>query len=229
MTTRIPVNDDLQSASERARSEAAATRNGASREQIRVGRQRVPLTDRQRDFIFSLSAERSAGWTGSAEQVAIVDGLSKSDASEMIKKLLAIPKLPMASQKPASQQLSTEIPDGRYALAGRDGIVRFYSVKAGTKRWEGYTFVKGLIGSPGSWTEIKLSRAERETVTAEIGRDWMAALKLYADKFECCGFCDSPLSDLRSRAARYGEKCAGNHGLHYPNMAEARAILGENA
>jgi len=192
------------------------------------GRQRVPLTDKQRNFIFSLSAERSAGWTASAEQVAVVDGLSKAEASEMITRLLALPKL--ASAKPTREPAKpVEIPDGRYALAGDDGVVRFYSVKAGKNRWEGYTFVKGLIGSPGSWTEIRLGRVEREEIQKKIAADVQGAAKLYGDKFQRCGFCESPLSDPRSRAAGYGEICAGKHSLPYPSLADALVQLGESA
>lgn len=217
------------------RQEAVATRNSfATREDIRQGRQRVPLSERQRSFILSLSAERLPEWTASKAEVDEVDALSKSDASARIKGLLAlpkIPKVPMSAQQPDRGE-TPEIPDGHYALTGEDGIVRFYSVKAGGpsqsgKDWTGYTFIKGLIGSPGHWTEIRLGKSEREDVQRKIGADWMSALKLYADKHETCGFCDSPLSDLRSRAARYGEKCASNHSLPYPSKAEAREILGE--
>lgn len=197
----------------------------------RQGRQRVPISEAQRSYILSLSSQKLADWTASAEQVAEVDALSKSEASARITALKAMPYLPKKSADAPATDLP-EIPDGHYALTGEDGIVRFYSVKAGGpsrsgKDWTGYTFIKGLIGSPGSWTEIRLGKSERATVQERIGADWMAALKLYADKFERCGFCDSPLSDVRSRAARYGETCAGNHGLHYPTKAEAIEILGE--
>lgn len=216
---------------EQARDEAAATRNFASREQIRQGRQRVPLSEKQRNFILSLSAERIEGWSGSFNEVKDVEALSKSEASARITALLALPKIaPRASYDKSVNggPGDAPIPDGHYALADEDGQVRFYSVKAGKNRWEGYTFIKGLIGSPGNWTEIKLGRSEREAIAAKIGADWLASARLYGEKFTRCSFCESPLSDPRSRAALYGETCAGNHGLPYPSLREALATLGES-
>jgi hypothetical protein len=126
------------------------------------------------------------------------------------------------------------VPEGRYALQGDDGVVRFYQVDKPTDgRWKGYTFLKQLFGSPGDWRKERINARQNRPlynrVMSAIAADVAGAFRLYGQKTEQCGACHSPLSTTRSRAAGYGKKCADTHGLWYPSEAEARAILNEMA
>lgn len=147
----------------------------------------------------------------------------------------ALPALPApspAKATPVRKVTQEELPAGRYALAGMDGVVRFYKVDHGSarsKRWAGFVFVRGLLGSPGAWREVDLSRAERDMIKAKLADDPQAAASLFGQKYRVCGNhkCLSPLSNPQSRAAGYGPDCAANHGWWYPTLAEALVILRE--
>lgn len=135
-----------------------------------------------------------------------------------------------AKATPVRKVTQDELPAGRYALAGEDGVVRFYKVDHGSprsKRWAGYVFLNGLLGSPGAWREVRLSAAERNMITAKLADDPQAAASLFGQKFRVCGNCLSPLSKPQSRAAGYGHDCAANHEWPYPSETEALKILRE--
>lgn len=144
----------------------------------------------------------------------------------------ALPAPSPAKATPVRKVTQDELPAGRYALAGEDGVVRFYKVDHGSprsKRWAGYVFLNGLLGSPGAWREIRLSAAERNMILAKLADDPQAAASLFGQKFRVCGNhkCLSPLSNPQSRAAGYGPDCAANHGWWYPTLTEALKILSE--
>lgn len=144
----------------------------------------------------------------------------------------ALPAPSPAKATPVRKVTQDELPAGRYALAGEDGVVRFYKVDHGSprsKRWAGYVFLEGLLGSPGAWREIRLSAAERNMILAKLADDPQAAASLFGQKFRVCGNhkCLSPLSNPQSRAAGYGPDCAANHGWYYPTLTEALRILHE--
>jgi hypothetical protein len=173
------------------------------------------------------------GW-GSDEYNAEHDKfVSKAEAGDVITFLKSLPWKPREDGPAtgrAPQGNQDEVPEGRYALQGKDGVVRFYQVeKPPDGRWKGYTFVKILIGSPGDWRKERLNRSVQPAILSAIAADVAGALRLYGQKTEQCGACHSPLSTTRSRAAGYGEICAGKWGLWYPSEAEARAILNEMA
>jgi hypothetical protein len=125
---------------------------------------------------------------------------------------------------------NTDVPEGRYAIqAHPTKPVEFYKVDRPTLgRWAGYTFVKQLIGSPGHLSELPVrDRAQRGDILAEIGRDVRYATVLFGRKLGMCGRCGSPLTNVRSRAAGYGERCAEIMGWPYPTEQEAMNILQE--
>jgi hypothetical protein len=142
----------------------------------------------------------------------------------------ALPAPSPAKATPVRKVTQEELPAGRYALAGEDGVVRFYKVDHGSprsKRWAGYVFLNGLLGSPGAWREVRLSAAERNMIMAKLADDPQAAASLFGQKYRVCGNCLSPLSKPQSRAAGYGHDCAANHEWPYPSETEALKILRE--
>src|SRR5690606_6457189 len=107
-----------------------------------------------------------------------------------------------------------KVPDGRYALPAEDGHFVFYKVNTPTEgQWAGRTFVVQLIGSVGSWAEQRLSGQVAASVCARIAEDPEEAARMFGIKAEACGYCGSPLSNIQSRAAGYGETCAAKHGF----------------
>jgi hypothetical protein len=120
------------------------------------------------------------------------------------------------------------VPSGKYAVADEDGVVRFYDVDKPTDgRWKGWTFLSSLTGAPGSWRETRVPRATRDKVLAAIADDVEGSARLFGQKHQACGQCGSPLSNVRSRAAGYGETCAEKRGWYYPSEEAARATLNE--
>jgi hypothetical protein len=154
--------------------------------------------------------------------------VSKRDASALIDFLQSGACTRKPKPAAASEPKAQEVPEGKYALAGDDGIVRFYKVDRPAKgRWAGYVFVNGLIGAPGSFNEVKLGRSTQRDILSALAKAPEEAARLFGRKFKICGYCSSPLSLLRSRASGYGETCAHNHGYWYASQKEAEAMLAE--
>lgn len=187
------------------------------------------LTDKQRTFIDSLIAERdTAGLSRVVEEIRKVheryasgDSISKQEASKLINGLLGCDKLP-------EEDRWTNVPAGRYALTGSDGHVFFVQVnRPESGRWEGHVFAAYLVGSPGDFSRIRAERHEQLHLLDRLAEDPVAAARLFGDKFMICGRCCSPLSNVRSRAAGFGETCATKVGWPYPSAGEARRMLDE--
>lgn len=180
----------------------------------------APATAKQKDFVRSLLAERE----GNAEAEAIRQRLNKAReefrltlefVSGVIGELLEIHPVEV-------------VPAGRYALPAEDGHFVFYKVDTPTEgKWAGYTFVSQLIGSVGDWSEQRLDKSHSKSVLHRIAADVEEAARMFGLKARACGHCLSPLSNVQSRAAGYGETCANNHGYYYPSKEEAQTILSE--
>lgn len=123
---------------------------------------------------------------------------------------------------------NTDVPAGRYAIMIAEKL-RFFQVDKGKGRWAGYTFMSELFGAPGDFTKDAIRN--KELRADYLGRIEAAGLAesaaLFGHKLGCCGRCLSPLTDVRSRAAGYGETCAGHMGWPYPSEHEARVQLRE--
>lgn len=183
-----------------------------------------PATDRQKDFVRTLLAER----TGNADAEAIRTALNEAKAtaplaatfvSDCITALLEIPKT----------EAQVEVPEGRYALPAADGHVAFYKVDRPTEgRWAGYVFVKQLIGAPGDFDEQRLDRSRSAQVLADIAAMTPAeSARLFGRKHVCCSRCLSALSLVQSRATGFGSTCAERLGVPYLSRAEALKVLDE--
>jgi hypothetical protein len=182
-----------------------------------------PASDKQKAFVRTLLAEREGNPTAEAIRGALnvartSSQLTAAVVSDAITRLLELPK----------NQAKVEAPAGRYALPAEDGHFVFYKVDRPTEgKWAGYVFVKQLVGSVGSWDEQRLSRQTADSTLARIAADPEEAARMFGIKAKACGMCASPLSNVRSRAAGYGETCAAKHGFFYPSEEQALEILHE--
>ena len=183
-----------------------------------------PATAKQKLFVRTLLAERAGNET--AESVRRMLNrlreeyrLTASAVSEAIDALLEIK---------VESSTAVSVPDGRYALPAGDGHYIFYKVDNVTEgKWAGYTFVVQLVGSVGAWDEQRIGKAQSWEILNRIAADSQEAARMFGIKAKACGHCSSPLSNIQSRAAGYGETCAHNHGYFYPTVEEARTILAE--
>jgi hypothetical protein len=199
------------------------------------------ITDRQRGFILRLLNEIDGSQPDlNAEAMEMYDGLSKREASKAIDGLIERRDRVRASRpaQPAAkvERQDREVPEGRYALAGEatDGEVEFYQVRYGKSgKWEGFLFLDAFVGSPTDGRGIPVRKRQQpelyRRVLADIAADVTEAAARFGREIRHCGFCMSPLTDDRSRAAGYGETCAGNHGLPYPKASEVQGWASRQA
>ena len=181
----------------------------------------APATDRQKAFVRTLLAERE----GNEKIDSIRLALNTARTNNVLTAEIVSNAIGLLLDIPAN---SAKIPDGKYALPAEDGHFVFYQIDNPTEgKWAGYTFVSQLIGSVGSWNEQRLSRQVSDGVKARIATNVEEAARMFGIKAKACSYCSSPLSNIQSRAAGYGETCAHNHGFSYPTEAEAREILAE--
>jgi hypothetical protein len=163
-------------------------------------------------------AERAMQERERQEDIAVAEYKARRDAA-------------IQEPRPVSaKEFGKEVPGGRYALQdARTGHITFYIVeKPGPEnpRWNGYTFVKMLVGSPGDWRKVRVTDW-RKALSAIKAFGTEAALRLFAEKARRCGLCNSPISTVRSRAGGIGPVCARKHGYYYPSENEARTMLQE--
>ena len=182
----------------------------------------APATDKQKQFVRTLLAEREGNEAAEALRYMLN---SARERNELTAKLMSATIEQLIAIRP--NDVPVVVPDGRYALPAEDGHFVFYKVEAGQGKWDGYTFVVQLIGSVGDWQEARLSQGHSKSVLARIAANVEEAARMFGIKAKACGYCASPLSNIQSRAAGYGEICAHNHGFYYSSHEEAVQILAE--
>jgi hypothetical protein len=189
-----------------------------------------PPSAKQVNYLLSLQAERMMpdGMKALSEAEAWL--LEKPDVSARISALKFMQK-----KEKAKIDNWPEVPAGRYALydAGPDDVPgaysyvdrqdlvkpsygqwRFYQVdKPNEGRWNGYTFVKILIGAPGAYRKENLDADRRVSIMRRIEEDPQKAMIDYGQQSGVCGRCSSPLTDPESLARGIGPICAGKMGL----------------
>lgn len=187
-------------------------------------KQSVPATDRQARFLRDLLDERQTpeAWSLTPDQVRqrLDEGqVTKTQASAAITSLLDSPR--KASASTGSRPSADDIPASRYAVKSRDGDWEFYQVDKPTKgRWEGYTFLSQLFGSPGDFNKRKIPVREAASVydairsaTYQDGSKTLtgpeAAAVAFSREHGVCAACLAPLTDPESIARGLGPICAG--------------------
>lgn len=193
-----------------------------------TSRNAEPATEKQVNYVQELIALKDTTELGKlvdqhvvVTMTAVLAGrdISKREASDLINALNLMPRKP---------QPEDEVPEGKYAVEGSDGIVQFWQVDKPTAgKWAGRVFVNMLVGSPGSWRTVRSPRVTSNAAMMAIVADTPGAAALFGIKTRTCGRCASPLSNIRSRAAGYGHHCAGVVGWPYPTKREAMRILDE--
>lgn len=166
-----------------------------------------PASDPQKAYITGLLRERTLpdGYVPPD-----MDTLEKDVASDTIRFLKTLAKKPLDQSK-AGKPVYENIIAGRYALAN-DGIWKFYEVQLGKGRWTGYTFIKQLIGAPGHYKKIDVSRFDRDDLLRRIDADVQRAMEDYGKESGICGKCSSPLTDPVSLERGIGPVCYSKLG-----------------
>lgn len=161
----------------------------------------VRATEKQLNFLKQLFAERRNNEEAMTIRANLLSEykagkLSVKMASEAINDILSIPK----DQQKLSSLL--DINHGEVWVTKSGEFVRIKQNQSG----------RGLYGMKWSWTVEKweyipgiLSQLDHK-ITAEEAAAW-------GHEHQWCVFCSRPLSDPRSEAVGYGERCSENQGL----------------
>jgi hypothetical protein len=164
-----------------------------------------PISDAQRRFLDFLLAKMDTAGTDFVAQAAVA--VTTRQASAIIDALKILPAKPVAAPAPRADAAS--VPDGKYALVGEDGILRFYQVDNVTSgKWAGWTFVKVQAGS--DYFPIKGNA--KTAILAKIAADPKAAMARYGHELGHCGKCGRELTNPESILAGLGPICAGRLG-----------------
>lgn len=194
----------------------------------------TPATDSQVSYIGDLIGKHDAGTFAERVAERIAAGtLDKRDASRAIDYLKGRPlaehtapipadalrhdadiaaaegrttdaaRLYEASVTPSVRD--QDVPEGRYAVRGTDGEVRFFHVDRPTEgKWAGWTFVNQRVSD--DLYPVK-DRAKRAGILAAIMVDADAARLLFAQEIGQCMRCGRTLTS-KWRKVGMGEECA---------------------
>jgi hypothetical protein len=152
---------------------------------------------------------------------AINQWLETASAKDVAEKVDWLETQPVAKRndvqdepRPASTPHRTrvEVPEGRYAVDGDDGILKFYHVdRPAEGRWAGYVFVKVQAGDE---LHNLRNRQAREGVLAKIAEAGIeAAMLRYGREIGKCGHCGRTLTNPEAREAGIGPICRGKMGF----------------
>lgn len=161
-------------------------------------------TPGQINFCHTLLRERVPPDKYSGMSEDRINSFSKDEASAFITDMKRAP-----FRRPKTEALPLphpEVPEGYYALWGKDGAVDFYKLVD----WKDARLLFHVYGSPGSLEERRVKRHELAVeVMNAIAADPAAASTLFGRELKTCGVCGSPLTKEESRAAGIGPICAG--------------------
>jgi hypothetical protein len=155
------------------------------------------ITPKQLAYLGSLVADRVVpdGVDGGS-----LETLTKRDAGNLISQLLTQPFKPKGEGVPAS------IPDARYAFMNDEGNPVFFRVK--TSKTNGVRYVDRVLGSPGDFRYVKMSKTAIARCINKIKDDPALYSMMFGVMVGYCGVCGSPLTDPNSIAMGIGPVCA---------------------
>lgn len=177
------------------------------------------VSEKQAKWIIDIATTRVTpeGRTAESVLVRLEQGFAKSAGSQFITNYKDLPrKQPVVTASMAEaiapgasteeiKATQVEVPAGRYALRGEDGVVKFYRLDKPTQgKWAGYTFLK--VQASDDLYPIR-NKAEKARIIAEIGKDTLAAEQLYGRELGKCSRCGRTLTDETSRAYGIGPDC----------------------
>lgn len=167
-----------------------------------------PPSEKQVQYVLGLQVERNLpdGYIAHTD-----DELRKMDRDRVSDIIVFLREL---SRKEGKSGGNYSMPAGRYAVEFRDDNVwRFYEVNKPTEgRWEGYTFIKMLVGAPGDYQKVDMNPQHRHHILSIIESNQKQAMLDYGLQSGVCGRCHSPLTDPQSLARGIGPKCATMSG-----------------
>lgn len=166
-----------------------------------------PPSEGQINYVLGLQEERNLPDGYVVKDKAELAAMDRSDVSDIIVLLRDL------SRKEGSAGGSFTMPPGRYAVQDDDNIWRFYQIDKPTEgRWKGYTFIKLLVGSPGSYNKVPMQPATRQRILKIIEGNAKQAMLDFGLQSGVCGRCGSPLTDPQSLERGIGPKCATMSG-----------------
>lgn len=164
----------------------------------------VPPTDKQTSFIKSLLDELRDKYGDDTMRAPLNEAyrlqtLTVESASAVIESLIAIrdhkrSQAPQTAPVAAQASAAPAVASGLYAL-DNDGQIKFYEVRNGSGKWDGYTFLDAVASDDRY--PIK-NRQNRDEILSLIAAAPLEAMKLYGREIGVCGHCGKKLtSDWR--------------------------------
>lgn len=179
----------------------------------------IQATGPQVNFVKTLLAERAIEDVNWAEEIAekiAARTLSKTEASDVIGKLLKAKRLP---KNPELQSILSSIPKSKYAIPVEEldvfvdekvnGDLIFIEVK----EYMGTLYMRRLHGSLGGFTRSKLSVNDVKELVNIIAKDAVKYARIFGEHYSCCGKCGAELTDPISRKLQFGPTCRAEFGL----------------
>lgn len=166
-----------------------------------------PPSEKQVQYVLGLQVERNLpdGYIAHTD-----DELRRMDRDRVSDIIVFLREL---SRKEGKSGGNYSMPAGRYAIEDDDNVWHFYEVNKPTEgRWEGYTFIKMLVGAPGDYQKVDMNPQRRHHVLSIIEANQKQAMLDYGLQSGVCGRCHSPLTDPQSLARGIGPKCATMSG-----------------
>ncbi|HEX4502174.1 MAG TPA: DUF6011 domain-containing protein [Scandinavium sp.] len=132
--------------------------------------------------------------------------LTLDQASTWIGELKALPYRPKVQK---TWTVPENIPDGRYAIVGKDRNFKFFRVVTRNPDTINATrIVQKVLGAPGDFRYVRPTESEWTMAVEEITKDPGFHSALFGMKVGACGVCGSPLTDPESIALGIGPICA---------------------
>jgi hypothetical protein len=160
----------------------------------------VPPTESQMSFIKSLLDELQTKHGDDTMRAPLNEAyanrtLTRTSASAVIESLIAIRDYKRSQAPVAPKPVAAPVVEsGLYAL-DNDGQIKFYEVRNGSGKWEGYTFLDAVASDDRY--PIK-NRQNRDEILSLIAAAPLDAMKLYGREVGKCGHCGKTLtSDWR--------------------------------
>lgn len=173
-----------------------------------------PASEKQRTFIRDLIAQVLPADQGEAALEKLRDmesrgALTVGRASKWIDRLLELRRTSQQQVEEYGTRTGVrdypDVPAGRYAVDGDDGLLKFYRVDRPEEgRWAGYTFVKVQAG--GEYHRLP-SKSTELGVLRKIAADVRGAAVRYGRELGTCSRCGRELTKNISRELAIGPVC----------------------
>jgi len=177
-------------------------------------------SEKQVDFILGLLKEREIEAGEADELREKLPMLNKREASDLIEKLLKLPKLPKTVRVNPTQIHLAVLQKSKYAVPVSDlehldldfeinGDLLFVEVR----EFMGTLYMRRLTRSLGGFTRHKLSVQDVIDLVGVIRSNQYGYAKLFGQHYSCCGSCGAELTDPTSRSLQLGPECRKKFGF----------------